>query len=310
LRTAAFASIFSVFALLSTAWASPGEVIDRIVAVVNGEIITLYEVDERARPLVSQTGGTDFEKSRLLDQARQRVIEAMIDDLLIKQEAQRLGVSVSDMEIQNQVRQLKDSNNLSEEQFASSLLLQGMTRADYEKMLRDDILKQKILGAMVRRKVVITEQEIREYYEAHQSEFSRGKKVRLKLIVLPRGLDADELHEQISSGRITFEEAARKYSIGPGSEQGGALGEVEWKDISDHWREVLDGIGSGEMSKPFAFDQNTVILQLDSKQPGERAELDEVRAEISERLYRPKLEERFKEYIQTLRKRAVLDIRL
>jgi peptidyl-prolyl cis-trans isomerase SurA len=310
LRTAAFASIFSLFALLSTAWASSGDVIDRIVAVVNGEIITLYEVDERARPLVSRAGGTDFEKRRLLDQARQRVIEAMIDDLLIKQEAQRLGVSVSDMEIQNQIRQLKDANNLSEEQFTSSLLLQGMTRADYEKMLRDDILKQKILGAMVRRKVVITEQEIREYYEAHQSEFSRGKKVRLKLIVLPRGLDADELHEQITSGRITFEEAARKYSIGPGSEQGGALGEVEWKDISDHWREVLDGIDSGEMSKPFAFDQNSVILQLDSKQPGEHAELDEVRAEISDRLYRPKLEERFKEYIQALRKRAVLDIRL
>jgi peptidyl-prolyl cis-trans isomerase SurA len=309
LRTIAFASIFSLV-LLSSAWASPREVIDRIVAVVNGEIITLYEVDERAKPLISRAGGTDQERSRLLEQARPRVLDSLIDDMLIKQEAQRLGVSVSDMEVQNQTRQLKDKNNLSEEQFINSLLLQGMTRADYEKMLKEDILKQKILGAMVRRKVVVTEQEIQEYYTAHQSEFSRGKKVRLKLIILPQGLDAEALREQIISGKITFEEAAGKYSIGPGSEQGGALGEVEWKDISDQWRGILEGMKPGELSTPFPFDQNTVILQLDAKQSGDKAELEEVRAEISERLYRPKLEERFKEYIQTLRKKAVLDIRL
>jgi peptidyl-prolyl cis-trans isomerase SurA len=310
LRSTALASILSLLALLSPAWASSGEVIDRIVAVVNGEIITLYEVDERAKPLISRAGGTEPELRALLDQARKSVLEAMIDDMLITQEAERLGISVSDVEVQAQVRQIMERNNLTDEQFERSLILQGITRAEYEKLLKEDIVKQRILGAMVRRKVVVTEQEIKEYYESHPDEFGRNRKVRLKLIVLPHGLDAEELHGQISSGRISFDEAARKYSIGPGAQQGGDLGEVEWTDISDEWRSILEGMGPGEMSPPLTLDQRTIILQLDAKQSGERAELDEVRALISERLYRPKLEERFMEYITTLRGRAVVDVRL
>jgi peptidyl-prolyl cis-trans isomerase SurA len=303
------ASVMTIAVLVCASWAVAGQVIDRIVAVVNGEIITQYEVDERARPLLSRAGN-EKERQAILEQARKRIVESMVDDKLITQEAQRLGVSVTDAEVQNQIRQLKEKNSLSEEQLASSLLLQGMTRADYEKMLKEDLLRQKMLGAMVRRKVVVTEQEIRDYYEAHQTEFRRDKKVGLKLIVLPPGLDAGELREQIATGKITFDDAARRYSIGPGAERGGVLGEVLWKDISDQWREMLDGMNPGDMSKPFAFDRNTVILFLESRHAGNRAELEDVRAEISERLTRPKLEERFNEYIQTLRNKAVVDVRL
>ena len=147
-------------------------IVDRIVAVANGEIITLFDLDERLKPMLARFEGKPMGEAeqRAVRELRGQVLDAMVDDILINQEAERLGVEVSDVEVENQIKQVRQQNGLTPEQFKDQLLLEGMTREMYARKLREDILKHRIIGFMVKRKVVITDEEIEAYYNAHPEE--------------------------------------------------------------------------------------------------------------------------------------------
>lgn len=303
-------AVLIVFALASGTKAET--VVDRIVAVANGEIITLFDLNERLKPLLARFEGKPMGEAeqQAVRRMRSQVLDAMVDDILISQEAARLGVEVSDVEVENRIKQVRQQNGLTREQFEDQLLLEGMTREMYADKVREDILKHRIIGFMVRRKVVVTDEEIEAYYESHPQEFSREKKVRLSFLMVDSGKQAQELRSRIADGELGFAAAARKFSVGPYASDGGAIGEVAWKDLAPEWKKALDGVDEGEISSPFTLNGKWVLLRLDDSVSRGTSAIDEVREEIRERLYRPRLEERFKEYMKDLRSKAVVDIRL
>jgi len=287
-------------------------VVDRVVAVANGEIITLFDLNQRLEPLLARFEGKTMGESerQSVQKMRRQVLDAMVDDILISQEAARLGVEVSDVEVENQLKQVRQQNGMTRDQFKDQLLLEGMTREMYARKVREDILKHRIIGFMVRRKVVVTDEEIEKYYESHSEEFSRDKKVRLSFLMVDSRQQADTLRSRISSGDLEFAAAAREYSVGPYASDGGELGEVAWKDLAPEWKTALDGVQDREISTPFALNGKWVLLKRDGSVSRGSSALDEVRDEIRELLYRPRLEERFKEYMKDLRSKAVVDVRL
>ncbi|MFW6357178.1 MAG: SurA N-terminal domain-containing protein [bacterium] len=305
-----FVLVCSLFVWVGTLPA--GEVVDRIVAVVNGEIITLYDVRQQSKPFLEkmQQDGAGELKPEQVETAHRNVLNLLIDELLIKQEADKLGLEVTDLEIQNRIRQIKDQNNLTDEQFDNSLIVQGLTREQYEDKLKDEIRKHKLLGYMVRRKVVITDQEIEEFYKKNASKFTAGNTVSLKLLLVPVTMDAQDLKKRITNGELTFEEAVQNYSVGPRAEEGGTLGEFEWSDLAEDWKDVLGGLETGDISDPFPFNNHQALLKVDARENGEMVALDSVRDEIYDQLHQPQLEKRFSEYVQNLRKKAVIDVRL
>ena len=112
------------------------------------------------------------------------------------------------------------------------------------------------------------------------------------------------------SGEITFEEAARKFSRGPGAKNGGDLGFVNWKDLAKEWKEAIKGLKQGEISSVFSLNNMGAILKVEELQSGETRPLKEVEDEIRKIIYQPRLEERFREYMRTLREKAIIDVRL
>jgi peptidyl-prolyl cis-trans isomerase SurA len=301
-----------LFLLTCAAPVHAEEVVDRIVAVVNGEIITLFDVNQQIKGYTQQFEGRTLtrDEEKALQEVRKKVLMQMVNDLLLEAEARRLEMNVSDVEIKNQVEAFKRQNGLTEEQFLDQLKLQEMTRKDYEKKVEKDIMRQRLIGAMVQRKVVITEEEMKRYYEEHTDDFATEKKVELALILVDPGFDIQGLRERLLAGEISFGQAASQYSLGPGRDQGGEIGTVRWADMRDSWKEVLRGLDEGDISEPFDLNGNQALLRILDLTPGDAPPFDEVKAAIRDILYRPRIEERFQEYMEGLRTKAVVDIRM
>lgn len=288
------------------------DVVDRIVAVVNGEIITLFELNQRFRPFLEQFEGRELlerEKRQLLE-AKQQLLDRMVEEVLLRQEAERLHMTVSDLEVQTQIRQLREELSMTEAQFLEQLRLQGLSKELYEQRVRDEIQRQRLIRFMVRRKVVVTSDEVRQYYESYQQDFLQEQRVHLALILFSSQDQAEDVLARLRGGQISFLEAARTYSLGPGAEQGGDVGKPALLDLAPEWRVALEGLAVGDVSEIFFVQGRPVVLKLLDKEAGEVLPLAEVEDRIREKLMEPRLEERYVEYIEGLRNRALIDVRL
>lgn len=280
------------------------QVVDRIVAVVNGEIITFQDLLQRIRAVTGQTPDP-----ALAERIAPQVLDDMVNDIVLRQEAQRLQIEVSDSEVENEIRQFKARRQLTDDDFQRGLRLQGMTLEQFKERSRQDIVKSRILGAMVRRKVVVTQEEVDAYLERNRSELVTERMLRLQIVVLSDSGQAETLHRAIDSGEISFEDAVARHSIGPKVENG-VLADVNWKALDEPWREALRDLSVGSLSRPFMVQDRWVILKLLDRTEGDRTDQTAVVEEAREAILRPKLEERFKDYMNGLRSRAVIENRL
>lgn len=299
---------------LALVW-TPGraaEIVDRIVAVVNGQIITSYDLDQELAPYLIQLSGRKLgaQEEQQLAGMRKKLLDRLVDDILLLKEAERLSMQVSDTEVETHIRQFRQSNSMTEEDLARQLQRENMTREEYKRNIRESMLRHRVLSFMVRRKVLVTDEEIVRYYDEHRSEYTQAKEVELGLILLPPGEDADGLVQRLRKDEFSFEEAARRYSKGPGAQSGGSIGRLKWAELASQWREALAQVQPGGISEPFSIEANRAILKLRAVIPGKERSLDEVREEIRQKLYDPKYASQYAEYMLSLREKAIIDIRL
>lgn len=306
------AALLLALACLAPAPARAAEVVDRIVAVVNGKIVTLFELNERLKPVLDQFKGrqlSDADKQAILKLKRE-LLQKLIDDILLEQEVEKLKVTVSEVEVENQIQEFKLQHKLSEENLVTQLKLENMSRNEFADKMRQDILRQRLLGVMVRRKVVVTSEDVQRYYDQHKVDFAKDRSVHLALILLPPGQPAEPLRERIAKGEMSFAEAADAFSQGPGAGQGGDVGVLEWKSLAPEWRQALSGVPEGGVSAPFVINGREALLSPRSLQSGEMQDLGSIEKDIRAKIYNEKLEARFNEYMDQLRANAVIDVRM
>ena len=226
------------------------------------------------------------------------------------QEVKKYGVTVSEAEIENELGATITRSKLSREDFIQQIKLEGMSLEEFKKRIGKDILKHRLLGAMVKRKVVVSEEEVREYYDAHTQDYVQDKKVELSVILAPSVASAQDIRDRIEKGEVGFADAAGLYSQGPGADQGGSLGEVAWADIDSAWRDALAGVEDGGVSQPFEFRGFGALLMLDAVSGGGAKPFEEVADEIRNMLHQKQMQERFKQYMAELRDNALVEIKL
>ncbi len=312
-RTARFAIVFSLCCMALPLSSVSAQTVDRIIAVINGnKIITQFDLDREMQPLLARFEGRELssaEKKQVIG-AQQQLLNRMVDDYLLASEAEALGLSVSKTEIENQINQIKQSNGLTDEGLEEQLRLQKMTRAQYEDNLRRSMLQHRLLGVMVRRKVVVTDNEIQTYYNEHRKDYAQDKKVHLELLLLPVSVDAMAVRKDLMNGSITFEEAIQKYATGQAATMCGDMGELDWTELSPDWKASLEDLKAGEISTPFPLSGYNAVLKLVSAASSEIKPLSEVRDAIYDRLSQPKFETLYENYLAKLRGKAIIDIKL
>ena len=289
--------------------------LNKVAAVVNGQVITMFDLQKNALPDIIRSGlnPENPANAKQVDTVFRKVLDLMIMDILIAQEAKRLKVSISPSEIDNEIAKLMQGRNMTKQQFEEQLTRQKSSVAELRGNIEKTLLRQKIMSMEVGRKVVVTPEEIQTYYEAHKSTMYDRSGLHMGVLVYSPKANAAAIAAQIRSGAVTFEEAALKYSFAPNKEKGGDMGPVEWDRLNPEWEGRLTKMKPGDVTE--VFDLQGHKAQVHLFRPGGSSELkiltlEEAKPQIDAILRQPKAMERFDDYTGQLRKKAVIDIRL
>jgi peptidyl-prolyl cis-trans isomerase SurA len=283
---------------------SQAEVISRIAAVVNDEIITTSQLDEQM-------------KAQPRDAAvpREQVLQNMITDILMEQRAAEIGIGVSEEDIDMAVADVERQNGITTAQLEQALVAQGMSMREYREQLRNQILRFKLTGIEVKSKADVTRHEIESYYNEHQDEYRQPARMRLSRISLPLKVEgkeayaqAEEMRQFLEDGR-SIEDILDRFPSSLGAE-GGDMGYFKPGELSPMFNEALEGLEEGDVTDILQSDGVLHILRVEESFAGGVAPLEEVVDKIAEQLRQKKMEQELKKWREDLRENAYIEIRL
>ena len=289
--------------------------VSRIVAVVNGDMITSRELEKAVKPEFLGQQIDPKKSPELADMVRRAVLDRMIDDKILRQKAAKDKIEVTDEQIDGALNGMIQEMQMTPEQFYAQMAKDGFSKQMLREKAASQIITQRILNQNVVKKVVVTEEEVNEYYRKHMSSLVSSR-YRVAMIIYPGDVDAQKWADDIASGKVSFADAARKVSVGPSPEEGGDLGFMDISDMAPGMAQVVSGLGKGEVSPLLNVGPSKVqVALLDIETPEVDAKADakpdaETAARIEEILRRPRVQERLQQYTTELRQKALVDIRL
>jgi peptidyl-prolyl cis-trans isomerase SurA len=307
--------------ILSFPLLSHGETIDRIVAIVNEDIVTLFDLNQILRPYENRIRslGYPFEKEKeMLNKIRQDAVNQLVDQALADQEIKRLDISVSEKEIDQSIERVKEVNDYTEEDLEKTLKKEGITKEEFRKRIKDEILRTKLVNRQVKSKIVITKEDVESYYKAHPEIYGVKKSYRLRHI-LRRALresdpesgkkvlkEMEDILTRLKQGD-RFEDLAKKHSMMSAAE-GGDLGVLDADDLSLQLQESLKGKKAGEFTEILDTDLGYQIVYIEEilQKPGKS--MPEATEEIEEKLFREEVEKKYREWLKELRKKSHIKI--
>ncbi|MGH7198062.1 MAG: peptidylprolyl isomerase [Candidatus Omnitrophota bacterium] len=296
---------------------SRAEVVERILAVVNDEIITEQDLQLMMAPVLAQYRamftGPELEEKIL--GARREFLNRVIEDRLILSEAKRRLVIVKDIEVDEMMADVRNKFP-SRELFLNSLEEQGLSEKKLWNRFRDQIMTQKLTNFEVKSRISVSPGEVNAYYKAYPDEFAQGDRVKLQHILIRVGARTEEeAHEfaeslvsQLRAGK-PFEELARTYSEGAEAKEGGEMGWVEKGQLLGEIDEKIFALQEGEVTAPIKSSLGYHLFKVTEKQKFSVKPITEVRGQIQDRIFKTKLRQRLEAWIENLKKNAYISIR-
>ena len=307
-----------VLAFLFSGLASAAVLLDRVVAVVNQEVITWSELYKSMEADASSAvkAMQEDEKRKVFRENEASFLEMLINVRLQMQEARHLGIGVSDAELKEAVDNIKNKYSMTEDAFKESLKVEGFSYEEYKKRLREQITISKLVNMQVRSKIVVTDEDIRKFMAENKAALENTEGYKISQIVLKKEKDADksrieeraaELLKKIEQGE-SFSDLAKQYSEDPSAKAGGDLGLLKKSQLNKNFTEVISGMQPGDVSKPFWTESGLHIIKLESMSAARN------KAEVSEEagnMLRNKLfTARYNAWIKSLRENSFIDVRL
>lgn len=297
------------------------EVISGIAAIINDEIITIYELNhEYARVLKEE------EKKGALTEAaakklRTDVLNALVDRKLIHQKIRELNIVIGEEEVRQSIEEIKKQNGLSQEALVSALLTQGLTFDQYKAQMKEQLERMRLMSQEVKSKIQVSDREMLEYYDANRALFTeestyRARHIFLKVVKNASNEQIKKVMEKAANvmaearSGSDFTELARKYSDDPAAaKDGGDLGSFKKGDMLPEIESAVITMKPGEISDLVVTPAGFHIIKLEEKSAGSVKPFDSVKGSIEETLYRKKSEERFNQWSEELRKGAAVEIK-
>ncbi len=292
------------------------EVVDRVAALVNGEMITLSELERQVVIQRERLGVPDDPAA--LANLRSQVLEGMVDNALILQVAAERGLRVPERYFDEWKEQTIEEMNLSdEEEFVRQVEIQGTTMDELRKQFMDGILIQEIRRQDIEEKVQVSEPEIEQRYRDRIEEFVEPPQVRLRELVAHIGEEGEAAAEAKiqEAGRLieagnAFEEVARVHSESDSRDNGGALGLFRVGELDPTLREAVETLEVGDVSEPVRLGDSFYLMSVDERTAESTIPLDEVRNQLAESIYGEKMAAEMENFVRELRENAIIDLRI
>jgi peptidyl-prolyl cis-trans isomerase SurA len=296
--------------------AGPGhaEIVDRIVAVVNDEIITMSELEQMSKMIQSETGINP--KSKESQALKREMLEALIDRKLAKAEAKRRGIEVADKEVDQALEDFKKKNGLPNDAALNQALAKaGLTIKELRTQIADQIQQERLVFIAVgAKKTEVSEAEVRRFYDANFRD-GGGNQVHLQIVSIPYppGATAGEKEEVQKRADTVLKdlrlggslaEVQRKHSLTSQD-----LGFINQADLNPQIGEMLNKLRPGEIA-PIQNPEGFQLVILVAKRSGKPRSFEEAAPEIRRILSSQAMQKQFAEWVKTLRGKAHIKVML
>lgn len=275
------------------------EKIDRIAAIVNGDIITEEELGLFTRMAAmdeSLQGGASAPA-----ELRKRLLDQMIEDRLLLQEAKRLELKPDEKILDERLGAIKERAG-SEAAFEHALKEQGITLAELKEKLKNQFLIYLVIQNEVRNKILVNPKDVTDYFEKNR-----------ELFVVPESASVDSIFVEDESALADVErrlEGGEDFeTVSSVLSKKSNLGVVLRGQLKKELEDAVFGLQPGERSRPVPVDGGYFIFRLKEKTPPSQQPLDAVREKIRSELDRTKMQVRLKEWVESLKDKAYISIR-
>ncbi len=297
-------------------------VVEKIAALVGDDLILQSEVEDRAAPLLADVASiaNPGERDARSNAIRREVLDRLIDDQLLAQQATELKLTVSDEEIDRAIQQIRRDYGLNDAQLRDELRKQGLSMTTYRMNTKKEILKYRVLNIAVGSKINVGDSEVQSYYDRHMKSSNIQVRASHIFIAIPEDADnaavlereklAKSLLERAQGGE-EFAKLAREYSQDAGTRaDGGDLGFIGRDILPKPLEELLFSMKVGDVRGPVRADRGFHVILLVDKRTKDAKPFADVQDEIRIRLRQREMERQTKIYLGDLRKKILVDVRM
>jgi parvulin-like peptidyl-prolyl isomerase len=301
--------------------AQTSQVVDGIAAIVNDEIVTISEVRE-AMALELEGMRQRLSGRTLQNQAKDlyhRTLMSLVHVRLQLERARKLNLQVQDEDVAHHIETLKKQNQISNEQLEQMLQSRGLTLEAYREQVREGLLVAKVVNAEVRSRLVVLDTELQEVYQQRQERYKVAGELTVShilFLVSPQAADeevervrqkAAEVLQKLRAGG-DFAALARQYSDGPSADQAGLLGTFRAGELLPGFEEAAAQLQPGEISDIVRTRVGFHIIRVESRNDGGYRSFEAVREDIKAELLQTKTEQKYQEWLDSLRQSAYVKI--
>ena len=288
--------------------AGAADIRDRIVAVVNTEVIALSELEEEVAEvtLQAQQRFRGAELDQRLRQIDYMGLNRMIERKLQLQIAKRRGIKISDEEVQDAVARLRRVGETPNESDPREV-----------KLIRDQLTAMRLVNQQIRSGLIVSDEEVLRFYQQHKDRFMLPPEVRISQILIALGPGSEMLAVREKAQQVfallkkgeRFEELAARYSDGPEGRRGGSLGYIRPGDMLPQIQKAIEQLPPGSVTEPLASPVGMHIIRVDDRKPPQFRPYEEVKEDIRNVVYQLKTEEAYLEWIKEQKDKSYIEIR-
>ncbi len=299
------------------------ELVDRVAAVVNADIVALSEVEARAAPELAKL--KDLEAAKRAEQRQlllKRSLDLIIGEKLIEAQARELNFEATDTDIDAAVEDVKKQNGIDGAQFEQLLGQEGYTMASYRAFMKKHLTRMKIVNLKVRGKVKIADEDLKAEYAKLVREETQDFEVHARhlLVQLPAKptdeqveaarVKADALMQEAKKPGVDFAELAKAKSEGPSASDGGDLGFFRRGTMVAEFERAAFKLENGGVSEPVRTKFGWHVIKVEERRSTPPKPFEELKDAIRERLLRGQLEKYTEQYVDELRQGAAVVVKI
>ena len=302
--------------LLMTAEPAARELIDRIAAVVNDDVMTLSELQLAAEPYLAQNNSEERKQLLYCDIMRQ-----LVEEKLMAQQIKEADITVTDEEVEKAVVDILRTNNITAEELEQAIRARNMSMGQYKEDLKTQLIALKLKDMKVRSRVTVPESEIRAEFDARNKGQPKDEILKIRHVFFKYSDDDNQTvrrealkRAQDAKSRIVggeaFEDVAKDVSEGPTAAQGGDLGDLNRKGLLPELERALRDKEPGFLTDPIETSNGVHVVRLEGREFRAQVTYEQQRGKIYQELYQREVEAQMKNWLQELKQASALDVRL
>ncbi len=312
--------VFSALIVFSWGGMKPlqAELVDKVIAVVNNEPVTLYELDKLMAQKIDEikkaTGSVQKEK---FENYRQAALGLLIEEKLLEQAIQKRQITVTQEDVQKAIDNIMKRNNLTKDQLVAEVTKKGQSFDQYISDLKVQLRKVKFMGQVIAPRVKVTDADLDEFFAKHPDKFGNYSSVKMGQVIIPLVPGANDSELQAAQataqevvkkarGGANFEELGKKYSPNP---QTAVPQTYQVSGLAPQVGEAVSGLSAGQVSDPVRTDLGLHVIKVFERSTLAGDEFKTVREQMREKVFDQKVDDEMQKYIDELKGKSYIVIK-